>query len=128
LNKNKFDRDKYIIATEGLLDAYSIGHQGTSYLGGYISDDFIKKLLKLTDVGVILAPDNPSIDKRGKEAISKFMKERISNDSRIKFFIYPSNSYKDINNIVAKDKIDDVYRFVAENSYSKVMYRIKTWG
>lgn len=113
-NRNKFDRGKYIIVTEGLIDASMIGDQGTTMLGVEASEDFIKTLLELTDTGVILAYDN---DEAGMKALNKFM---VENKYRklVRYFIMP-NEYKkakDINNIRIDYKIGDLYDFVVKNS------------
>ena len=39
-NEEYFDRDKYIVVTEGLIDAFMVGAQGTSCLGKEISPYF----------------------------------------------------------------------------------------
>ena len=72
LNKEKFDPDKYIIVTEGLIDAFMIPNQGTASLGSAISETFLKILFKHTNKGIVLFFDN---DEPGKKAFMKFTNE-----------------------------------------------------
>lgn len=121
LNKNNFDPEKYIIIVEGLLDAFSIGTQGTTCLGASIDDDFIKKVLKYTKKGVIISFDR---DDAGFEALNKFLKESEYN-KKSKYFVIP-NKYKDcddINKFKVTYNIEDMYNFIVENStsYFKMM-------
>lgn len=117
LNKPNFDRDKYIIITEGLLDAIVIGDQGTTCLGTYITDDFIKELFKLTDKGVIIALDN---DDAGYKGVLKFIKESIF-CNKVRYFMFPRKyNYDDINKYVMENSDSNVYQFVIDNTYSKM--------
>jgi len=117
-NKENFDRSKYIIVTEGLIDAIHIGTQGTSALGAVVRDSFIQELYRYTDKGVIIAMDN---DKTGiKETI------RILNESkfspRLLYFLILNNKYsirKDIGELAQFEQIPNMYDFVVSNSYSK---------
>ncbi len=117
-NREKFDRDKYIIVTEGLIDCAMIGDQGTTMLGVEAADEFLKTLMKLTDVGVILAYDN---DAPGMKALKKFM---ANNKYRkmIKYFLMPTGykECKDINILRTEHKIGDLYDFVVTNSNTYV--------
>ena len=113
LNKNKFDRTKSIIITEGLLDAFTIGKQGTTCLGKELSADFLEQIYKFTDENVILAFDN---DEDGIQSMKKFMKTRES--KMVKYFLMPDGyKSKDINKLKIDYKIDDMYSFVVNNSY-----------
>lgn len=118
LNEYKFHDDKYIVVTEGLIDAFGLGNNGTSVLGKEITKEFIEKLFKLTKKGIIVALDN---DKSGLNSIKKFM---IKNKygKLVKYFLFPKeyDHYKDINTYVTgEDKtIEETYEFVIKNSYS----------
>ena len=117
-NEYKFRRDKYIIVTEGLIDSMMIENQGTTCLGSFISDDFMDRISKLTDKGIIIAFDN---DKPGFDSLEKFMKE--SKYSKVVKYFLMSKAYddsEDINKCVVKHKIEDVYSFVLDNSYSYI--------
>lgn len=115
LNKNKFDRNKYIIVCEGLLDVYSIGDQGTSCLGKIVTEDFINRLFAYTDKGIILALDN---DKAGIDSTLNFIKGNPSLSNKLRYFIYPDKKFKDINDLSNSDIIN-IYDFVVQNSFSK---------
>ena len=90
MNETKFQRDKYIIVTEGLLDAIMIGPQGTSVLGADIDEEFVKRVNSLTDAGVIIVLDN---DKTGYEKLmGKKKNEGLldkSYSNYLKYFIMP---------------------------------------
>lgn len=114
-NVDKFNKDKYIIVTEGIIDCFNIGPQGTTCFGKEISEDFIEKLLKHTDVGVIIALDN---DDEGRKSLFGLLKKQISQKRKVKFFLFPKEyDYIDINSYVSEEKIDNVYDFVVKNSY-----------
>jgi DNA primase len=118
-NKHKFDKNKYIVVCEGLLDAMSVGNQGTSCLGKEISEAFLNEIKNLTDIGVIIALDN---DKSGLESLLKIINDRnIYNN--VKFFLFPYKykKYKDLNMFSVLENInnDKVYDFVVSNSYTK---------
>jgi hypothetical protein len=116
LNKSAFKRDKSIIVTEGLIDAFMVGNQGTSCLGKSFSDDLIKSLLKLTNKTVILAFDN---DEAGDESLDKFLQES-EYSRKVQYFVAPEeyDDCKDINNIRTEKNITDMYEFIVNNSYS----------
>jgi len=115
-NEHRFQRDKYIIVTEGILDAMMLGTQGTTCLGTHITDDFIKRLLKLTDKGIIIALDN---DKAGFQSLLKFI-EKNKYSSMVKYFRFPQKyKYDDINKYVTKEKDKNAYDFVVNNKHSK---------
>jgi DNA primase len=120
-NISKFERDKYIIVTEGLLDAFMVPPQGTTSLGSSITEEFIKEVYTITDKGVILAYDN---DKPGQDSILKFMKDNKYSDM-VKYFLFP-NKYstdEDLNALVTNNVNileDDLYDMIIDNSHSRV--------
>ncbi len=117
-NKDNFQRDKHIIITEGLIDAMQIGNQGTSCLGASVSDELIKTLLDMTDVGVIICLDN---DQAGLKEMIRLMKES-KYGHLLKYFLlinHKYSCYKDLGELVQKESIEDVYGFVVSNSYTK---------
>ncbi len=117
LNKDKFDRNKYIIATEGLIDAFMVGNQGTSCLGAYVNEWFINSLLLLTDKGVILALDN---DEAGKKSIKKILKDEKWSHKVLYFFMSKKcQNVKDLNELCINMNVEDIYDFVVKNSYDK---------
>lgn len=117
LNKDKFDRSKYIIATEGLIDAFMVKNQGTSCLGAYVNEWFINCLLSLTDKGVILALDN---DEPGRTSIKKILKEEKWSHKVLYFFMPKKyKNVKDLNELCINTDVEDVYTFVVENIYDK---------
>src|SRR5574343_180295 len=122
LNKDKFDRSKYIIVCEGILDANTLLNQGTTCLGKELSNEFIETVLSLTDVGVILALDN---DDEGVKTVQTFIKDRLASrrkgNSKIKVLVYPNGSLKDLNAIYSNNKDINMYDFVVDNSVSVEM-------
>jgi DNA primase len=115
LNREKFDRNKYIIVTEGILDAKRVGDQGTPILGIDVSRSTIETLSKLTDKGIIICLDN---DKPGKERLEKILKE---NFSKTLFFFRMPNKYKqvkDIDKLYMDHNIEDIYQFIVDNSFT----------
>ena len=138
LNKENFDPDRFIISTEGLLDAFMIPKQGTTPLGLSFSETFLEILFKYTNKGVILCFDN---DEAGREAFRKFTGagkkyKKFGNEYReeVKYFIFPDKykreNIEDLNEVVSKYKIDNVYDFVVENSYEldKASVRLELGG
>ena len=113
LNKELFDRTKPIIITEGLIDAMSVeNHQATSCLGAAIRDDYLKKIYKYTESGIIIALDN---DPPGKTEVKRILEESrcLSN---VRFFLMP-NDYKDLNEVKVNMDLPSIYQFVLDNSY-----------
>ena len=109
LNKDNFVKDNYIIVTEGILDALSIGNQGTACLGAFIKDDFIKELLKFTNKGIIIALDN---DITGRERTDQILHKSKYKKLLNYFFL---EEFKDLNEkLVASDDIN-IYKYVVEN-------------
>ena len=132
LNKEKFDRSKYIIVSEGLIDAFMVGTQGTSCLGAYVNAYFIESLLKLTDKGVILALDN---DETGTDEIRRILGwnkklHRFDNlkeekwAHKVKYFIMPDKNIKDLGELTLNSNIGDVYLFVVNNSYDQFNVKV----
>jgi hypothetical protein len=99
--------------TEGLLDAFMIGRQGTTCLGKSLSRDFFLKLKMYTHESIILAFDN---DEEGQKSMKKVMKSDMAQE--VKYFIMPKAfDSKDINKLQCDHNIDDMYSFVVKNSY-----------
>lgn len=131
LNEHNFEKSKYIIITEGLIDAFMIGNQGTTCLGSSISDDFLYNIFCYTNKGVIIAFDNPFIDEQGIKSLTKFMigytggRKRKKKDpskyaKRVLYFIPPPEhrrQFKDINNIRVECNIENMYEYVVKNSH-----------
>jgi len=126
LNENKFDENKDIIITEGLIDAFMIGNQGTACLGGFFSDNFIETIKNYTKKNIILAFDNPFIDDAGYKNLIKFMmgdggKKQPSKFSKIVKYFLPDTEHrdaKDINILSIKYNIEEMYNYILNNSYS----------
>jgi len=125
LNKSRFDPDRYIIITEGLLDAFMLGSQGTTALGVSISEEFLKEIFKIGNK-VIVVFDN---DKPGYVSMYRFMngykkRKKIippnKFNKKVKYFLYPKEyiGCKDINKIRVDNNINDIYNVVVNNSYS----------
>jgi len=121
LNKNKFKKDKWIIVVEGVIDAFSIGDQGTACLGSFITDRFIKKLFALTNKGVIIVFDN---DKPGYAGLKRFMEGNHKNppneyNKKVNYFLFPKeyNLCDDINSIRVNYNVN-LYELIVNNSYS----------
>lgn len=118
LNKDKFNNEKNIIITEGILDALSIGNQATVCMGASISDDFIRKLYDYTNKKIIVALDN---DKTGIKNTLKLI-ENSKYKNEINYFVMP-NKYKhikDLNELKTKELGDNIYDFVVDNSHSSL--------
>jgi hypothetical protein len=126
LNKPNFDKDKYIIVVEGLIDAFMIGDQGTSCLGAEMNNKFMKELIDLGKV--IVSFDN---DKTGYNSLIKFMKGKEKSGrkkalppnkyaKKVKYFLYPDKyaGCKDINSVVVDFDVSDVYEMIVSHSYS----------
>ncbi len=126
LNKSNFENDKYIVVTEGILDAYSVGNQGTSCLGKEVDKEFLNELLKFTNVGVIIAFDS---DKDGIKSLKKHYESvfKYFHNINLKYFLIPKiyRKYKDINKLKVKLKIENMYEFVVKNSYSYEGYVVR---
>jgi DNA primase len=119
-NKEKFERDKYIVVTESLLDAFQIPKQGTTCLGSSISDGFIDQLLNLTDTGIIIALDN---DKTGKKRLIDFL--NTSKAPKLKYFLMPYDE-KDLSRLAIRHpEITSMYDFVVKHSVSMFEAKIR---
>ena len=117
LNRHRFDREKFIIVHEGLIDAFMVGDQGTSCLGKEISNELIYELTKLTDKKVIIALDN---DSEAYKALARFMK-KSQLAQKVLYFLYPKEfrGYDDINSIVKGSSVElNVYELITQNSVS----------
>lgn len=125
VNSDRFDKSKSIIVSEGLLDSYMVeNNQGTSFLGAYASDEFIERLFKYTDEDIIIAWDNPFIDKAGKQELIKFI-ERSKYGKKVKYFLMPYKNCKDLNDLKIKYPNLNIYDFVMSNSYGHYNVLIK---
>jgi hypothetical protein len=127
LNSDHFDRAKYIVVCEGLVDAMMVGTQGTACLGATISDEFLDKVFAMTDVGVIVALDNPDVDKSGMRNYAKIIEES-KYAKRLRYFFMPDIRYKDLNDYVKAGSIETLrgmYDFVVENSADHFKASIK---
>jgi len=123
LNKEKFDPHRYIIATEGLIDAFMIPNQGTASLGSTFSETFLKTLFGFSKRGVILFFDN---DESGLKAFNKFTDKEYGNNfkDKVKYFLFPDKykrqGYTDLNELITNEDIGDVYEFIVKNSHMLV--------
>lgn len=118
MNIDNFDRDKSIIVTEGSIDGYMVNyHQGTTSLGATISDDLLEILFNETDKDVIVAFDNPSIDKSGYKTMMKMI-EKSKYGKKVKYFLMPYKDIKDLNDLRIKKDIKEIYDFVLDHSHS----------
>ncbi len=125
VNSDKFDKTKSIIVSEGLLDSYMVEYnQGTSFLGSYASDDFIERLYKYTDKDIIIAWDNPFIDKAGKEELIKFIEES-KYGKNVKYFLMPYKNCKDLNDLKVNHPNLNIYDVVLSNSYGYYNVMVK---
>lgn len=122
LNKGIFEKDRYIIVVEGILDAFTIGPQGTTCLGAHISDAFIGELFKYTDKGVIIALDN---DKTGIQRMYDIIKKSDYNKRLNYFFL---QNYKDLNEAYVENDISDIYKYVVDGMDSYLNAYIKIRG
>lgn len=126
-NETKFDKNKFIIVTEGILDGDAIeNNQGTAALGANVPDDLIEKLMKKTSKGVIIAVDNPKIDETGYKKLQKILKHSKFKNN-LKFFLFPNkyNKIKDLNELKTATSVEDVYKFVTTNSHNAFQTQIK---
>ena len=118
---DKFERDKYIIVTEGIIDAYMLeNNQGTCVIGGYLDQNYLNSITPYTDRGIIICLDNPKKDQNSKKVLKKLVYENINKyKSRVKFFIMPEGyDAKDLNDLVVNYNIKNMYEFVVKNSVS----------
>jgi DNA primase len=113
VNREKFQRDKYIVVTEGILDADSVGTQGTACLGASIKEEFVEELAKYTDEGIIIGLDNDPAGYNGLLTLTQLLK------GRARYYLTPKEHVriKDFNELVCSGQVEDVYSFVVKNSY-----------
>ena len=112
MNIEHFNKDKFIIVTEGIIDAMALSnHQGTCVLGGSVSDDFLSVLYKSTNKGVIIAVDN---DERGQKERDKLIRDS-KYGKLLRYYVTPSN-VKDLNEHKIKNNIDNMYDEVVSKS------------
>lgn len=120
MNVEHFKRDKFIIVTEGIIDAMMVeDHQGTCVLGGSVSDDFLSELYKYTNKGIIIAVDN---DERGNKE-----REKLSNESKYNkqlYYFVPPNPYKDLNEFKINKSDIDMYEYITSNKKDYFNYMI----
>lgn len=106
-NRDNWDPNFPVVVTEGLMDALSIGKQGTMCLGASISDTFLEKL----PAQVIISLDNDSTGRKSMLEIAKNSKFKSS----LRFCVYPKNVHcKDLNELLVNGF--NVYTFVQENA------------
>jgi len=121
-----FDNNKPIIITEGLIDAMSIGNQGTCCLGSNISDSFLDIIYNHTKKDVIIALDNIFIDAAAKAQLLKIL---VSSKyaKKLKYFFIPEkfHNIKDINELVTKYDVGNVENFIRKNSFSFLKAKIR---
>lgn len=119
-NSHKFDRNKFIVITEGIFDALTIGDQGTTCFGASISDEFLQKLFEMTNQGIIIALDN---DERGLLETNKILLNS-KYSKNLRYFLMPDGfrENKDIN--MLDGKVKNIYDFILNNAYSKFEYSI----
>lgn len=121
LNIDHFDPEKYIIVTEGIIDAHCVEHnQGTCVIGGYVDMEFINKILPYTKKGVIIALDNPRKDDNSYKVLKKLVFENINRyKEKVSFFIMPKEyNAKDLNDLVKDYNVGNMYDFVVNNKKS----------
>lgn len=118
LNKESFDPEKFIIVSEGLIDAFMVeDDQGTTCLGASVSDEFLEKIVPLSRKGVIIALDNPNLDESGFNNYKKLL-EKSKYSKKLKYFFMPLDGIKDLNDLRLSDTGMDVYNFIVNNSLS----------
>lgn len=123
LNRDKFDINKDIVITEGIIDALQVTyHQGTCVMGASLDDIIIKELYKYTKKNIIIALDN---DERGMIETSKILKKSEYSHKLLYFFIPDNYKAKDLGELNTKYKIDNLYDFIRNNSYNKSNAKLK---
>jgi hypothetical protein len=71
----------------------------------------------MTNKGVIVALDNPKIDKSGFQNYEKLLKSRYGR--QIKYFFMPNDTDKDLNDVrIREGNSFNIYDFVVENSFN----------
>lgn len=121
LNIDKFDPEKYIIITEGIIDAHSLeNNQGTCVIGGYIDTNFINKVMEYTNKGIIICLDNPKKDQNSREVLKKLIDKNINKyKEKLYFFVMPDKyDAKDLNDLAKDYNMKNIYDFVVNNKHS----------
>ena len=96
-------------------------------LGASISDEFLEKVLGMTDKGVIVALDNPEIDKSGYVNYEKLLKTKFG--KQIKYFFMPNKTDKDLNDVrIREGNQFNIYDFVEKNSCNSFKTAMKLKG
>ena len=119
MNVDKFDPNKWIVVTEGIIDAAMVDYnQGTCVLGGSVDSEYTNRIMDYTNKGVIICLDNPKIDDNAYNVLKKLVNEKIKKyKENIRFFIIPNEfKSKDLNALVVDYHISNVYDFVVKNS------------
>lgn len=126
LNRDRFDKNKYIVITEGIIDANMVGNQGTCMLGKEISDTFLNNTRPYTDKGIIIALDMD--EKKKIKDYCRIYKKCYD----LLFFIIPEKykDCKDLNDLVIYNYINrsEVYSFVVKNSYNPIEAQVKLYS
>lgn len=127
LNRDKFDREKYIIVTEGLIDAFMVEYdQGTCCMGARMSDEFLSELFKMTTKGVIIALDNPDVDASGKKNILKLLDPVENRHAKRLFYYVPDDkNVKDLNDIRIKYPELNIYDTIVREKLSHFAIKMK---
>jgi DNA primase len=121
MNIDHFQRDMFIIVTEGIIDAMMIEHhQGTCVIGGSVSDDFLSSLYVLTDQGVIIAVDN---DERGEVERKKLI-NNSKYGKQLYFYVTPKG-IKDLNELKIKGHTHNMYDLIVKDKLDSFTYIIK---
>jgi len=125
-NKGNFVKSEPVFITEGILDAQSIGNNGTCCLGKSITDKFLDIIYKYTkDIYIVL--DN---DEDGKASLKSLMKTS-KHRQNLKYFVMPYafQHIKDINELLNTYDNININEFIIDNSYSlgNVISKLK-WG
>jgi len=124
MNRENFSRNKCIMVTEGIIDAWMVeDDQGTSVLGGYFDEEKITQLLTMTDKDVILCFDNPLIDKSGSDEILRFIEESTFTN-KVKFFLPDRKDFKDLNELKGIYS-DSIYEYIVNNSFTALNIKVK---
>ncbi len=128
LNIDNFDPEKYIIITEGIIDAHMVeDNQGTCVIGGYIDQHFINKTMEKTNKGIVICLDNPKKDQNSLQVLKKLVNENINKyKEKLYFFVMPDKyNSKDLNDLVKDYNIKNIYDFVIENKCSILNMKMK---
>lgn len=122
LNEHKFNPEKYIVVTEGPIDAIMVGDQGTTCFGSSVDDEFLEKLSRKTNKGIILALDN---DNTGKEETLKII-QKSKFGKLLFYFVMPFKDIKDLNELSIKKDVNDIYSYIVSNAYTSFEYLLRS--